>query len=116
MWKRKGLCVVNAMTLTLLTYLNKQDGTFPSLYAWVWLGLALVGLLFASNACLGKRISPRNQFLIVIIALVFTGAMLWGQELNAQRWRQWLYGVFLGFLYWEGIEYGIRLLREKKSA
>jgi len=117
MWRRTGLCIVGAIVLTMLAYLNKQDGTFQGLYGWLWLGLALVGFFFGSNvACFGKQISPKSQLLILVIAWAFTGAMLWGRGLNAQRWRQFLYGVFLGFLYWDGIGYGVGLLGGKNLA
>ena len=112
MGKRIMLCAVGVITLTLLAYLNRRDGTFQDVYGWVWLGLTWIGLFFSSDvSCFGKRLSPKSQFLILTGALVFTSAMLWGKRFNAQRWRQFLYGVFLIFVYWDGIRYGIRLVR-----
>jgi len=60
---RMGLCIVGAIVLTLLAYLNKRDGTFQSLYAWVWLGLALVGLFLATKSLvLASGFRPRTNF------------------------------------------------------
>ena len=107
MWKRVAFCAVGIGVLSYVVYFNVKGGTFQTWYGVFWWLMAMAGLLFGvgNSICLkGKwRLSPNAQLVVFLIGLAVTAFAAKGGRATGGDWQELLEGVFLAFMYPDGI-------------
>ncbi len=113
MWKRLAFCAVGIGVLSYVVYFNVKGGTFQPWYGVFWWVMVMIGSLLGvgNSKCLkGKgRLSPNAQLVAFLVGLAVTGVAASGRLATDSGWQELWYGVFLVFMYPDGIAKVLKL-------
>ena len=108
MWKQVAFCAIGTGVFSVVAYFNVKAGTFQPWYGVFWWAMVTMGMLLGvgNSKCLkGKwRLSPNAQLVVFLVSLAVTAFAASGRLATNNGWQELSYGVFLAFMYPDGVK------------
>ena len=113
MWKRVAFCAVGIGIFSVVAYFDVKEGSFQPWYGIFWWAMAVMGTLLGvgNSKCLkGKwRLSPNAQLVVFLVGMAVSGVAASSRLATNSGWQELWYGVFLAFMYPDGIAKVLKL-------